>query len=191
MTMKTIHPNSTSSVRSRERLRSRGAAMVESIVVISVFILFFVGMVYFRSLYTQKLRVQRLARAAAVAHAMGACNGNPLDRIKNDMQASASGSGAGRTAGDAPIKTPTSSDPKASGPLGQALGNQGVVGDPIAGVLIQAGAAGTRRDNAWSPPRGFSAKVGSYAYMSCGEDQHDGNAGGMLDYIKGVFTSKF
>ena len=160
--------------------------MVESIIVISVFILFFVGMVYFKSLYTQKLRVQRLARAAAVAHAMGACEGNALDRIKNDMQQSATGTGSGKQAGDAKITTPTAGD-KAGAPLGKALDNQGVVGDPIAGVFIQGNAAGNSRQNAWSAPKGFAAKVGSNAYMSCGDDQHDGNPAGFLDFVKGEF----
>jgi len=63
--------------------------MVEAICVISVFILFFLGMVYFESLYRKSLRVYQLARAAAVADAMGGClNPDPLAAIQQDLQGS-------------------------------------------------------------------------------------------------------
>ena len=77
--------------RNTPRARSRGAAMVEAIVVISVFILFFVGMVYFESLYHEQLRALQLARAAAVAYAMDACpdNTDPLRTVRRTCTAPA------------------------------------------------------------------------------------------------------
>jgi hypothetical protein len=56
--------------------------MVEALVVISIMILFFLGMVYFDALYAQKLRVMSLARSATVAYAINGCQGDPLGYIE-------------------------------------------------------------------------------------------------------------
>jgi hypothetical protein len=62
--------------RNRVAARARGTAMVEAIVVISVMIVFYGGMVYFESIYHNQIVVQSQARSAAVANAMGACQGS-------------------------------------------------------------------------------------------------------------------
>ena len=76
-----------SRARLANRARRRGAAMVESIVVIPVFILFFVGMMYFRKLYQNQLYVMRLARTAAVSYGMNGCNGSPTAAIDEEIAA--------------------------------------------------------------------------------------------------------
>ena len=81
--------------------------MVESLVVISIMILFFLGMVYFSALYQQKLRVMALARAATVAYGMNGCTGNELGYIQNEM---------GGT-------NPNPSGPQAGPPLALLAGN--------------------------------------------------------------------
>jgi len=60
----------------RNRGRERGAALVESLILTSALCLGLLGLVYFRELYTTQLRVQRLARASAIAHSMAACTAN-------------------------------------------------------------------------------------------------------------------
>jgi hypothetical protein len=62
--------------RNKAAARARGAAMVEAIIVISVMIVFYGGMVYFESLYHSQIVVQSQARSAAVANAMDACQGS-------------------------------------------------------------------------------------------------------------------
>lgn len=69
----------------RSQRAARGAAMVESLVVISVMILFFLGMVFFHSMYGQKLRAMTLARSATVAHAMNACGDSPSAYIQAEL----------------------------------------------------------------------------------------------------------
>ncbi len=181
-----------------DRAKARGAAFVESLIVISTFILFFMGMVYFRSLYKQKIHVEQLSRAAAVSFAMGACHGNALDSVKQDMMPSGQATpNSGQQQGSADLSgiTPTKTNPPVGGQNGQGKGNavgnmmnnQGVIGDPISGVTIQAQASST----SGGPKTGFHGQAQSSSYMSCGEDQHAGDPAGFLDYIKGEFTSAF
>ena len=56
------------------RRRARGAVLVEAVIVISTLTLGLMGLSFFRKLYVNELRVQRLARAAALAHAMSGCD---------------------------------------------------------------------------------------------------------------------
>lgn len=67
------------------RKRKRGAVLVEAVTVISFFIVCFLGIIYFKDLYTAKLHAQRLARASAIAHAMGACRGSATAGIEDDL----------------------------------------------------------------------------------------------------------
>ncbi len=163
--------------------------MIEAVVVISIFILFFLGMTYFRSMYQNKLHVQRLARAAAVAYALDACQGDPLGAIKADL-GTATDNGSGQQQGGANTSGMTSqSTPVGNGdPSAKALGDEGVVGDPIAGINVQAPASGTSKPSPWASEIGFRATVSSNAYMSCGEKQEDGDVGGAFKYIKGLIT---
>src|SRR5687768_8991176 len=69
----------------RNRIATRGAVFVEAIAVVSFFIIAFLGIVYFRDLYLEKLRVQRMARAAAMMYAMGACASDPNAAIAADL----------------------------------------------------------------------------------------------------------
>ncbi len=182
---------------SRRRASRRGAAMVEAIVMISMFIMFFLGMVYFRSMYQQKLKVQRLARAAAVSYALAACNGDPLASIKADL-GTATDNNSGQQQGGANLggMTPNpsgvgSNAGSSASPVASAMGNEGVVGDPIAGINVKAPAAGTSTGK-FGTQIGFKANVSSDAYMSCGENQEDGDVGGALKYIQGEISgSKF
>jgi hypothetical protein len=180
-------------MRPHNRARTRGAAMVESIVMISMFILFFMGMVYFRSMYQQKLRVQRLARAAAVSYALAACNGDPMASIQADL-GSASNNNSGQQQGTANLggmnPNPSgvgSNAGSSNSPTASALSGQGMAGDPIAGINVQAPAAGTTKSR-FGTTVGLRSTVSSNAYMSCGENQQDGNVGGALQYIKGEIS---
>lgn len=164
--------------------------MVEAIVVISVFILFFVGMVYFQSLYQKKLRVQELARAAAVAYAMGACSGgNPLAAVQQDLGGARDRGSGNQSGGAGQVNTQNQATigNQGNAPVGNALANQGLIGDPMAAIGIQAKAAGTTKNGPTSPRTGFRAKVASNSYVSCGDVQKDGDVRGVLGFVESAF----
>lgn len=70
----------------RRRARSRGAVFVEALVVISALSLGLAALLYFRDLYLRQLSAARLARGAALAHALAACESNaPAEWLGRDL----------------------------------------------------------------------------------------------------------
>jgi hypothetical protein len=166
--------------------------MVEAIAVISIFILFFLGMAYFRSMYQQKLRIMRLGRAAAVGYALNGCTGDPLALVNPDLKGASNGGQSGQSNGSAPGLSGTpGADPSvgqnAGNPVGQALGSQGMVGDPIGVINMQAPASGTTQSSPMAQTVGFNANVSSNSYMSCGEVPQPGTAAGAISYAEKLF----
>lgn len=172
--------------------------MVEAVFVISVFILFFLGMAYFRSMYQQKLRVSRLARAAAVGYALNGCQGDPLALINQDLGSASNGGQSGSTQGSTQGVTgqagskgdPTVSGNSGSGnPVSSSLGSSGMTGDPIAVLNLQGpAAAGTTQSSPWATKIGFSATVSTSSYMSCGDVAQPGTAAGAWNYAEKFFN---
>jgi hypothetical protein len=164
--------------------------MVEAIFMISVFILFFLGMVYFRSMYEQKLRVSQLARSAAVGYALGGCkDSNPLSLVSKDLgSASNNGSnanGQGNSSQNQSANVGTSGN--GGDPLSGSMSDTGVAGDKIAQIAISGPAAGTTKSSPWAQSIGFRAKVGTSSFMSCGEERQDGSVGGAFKYVGSMF----
>jgi hypothetical protein len=54
----------------------RGAVLVEALILVSTLVLGFLGLIYFRDLYLDQLRVLNLARASALAHSLAGCSAN-------------------------------------------------------------------------------------------------------------------
>jgi hypothetical protein len=163
--------------------------MIESIVCISVFILFFLGMVYFRSMYQQKLRMTRLGRAAAVGYALSGCSGsNPLAQVSADLgnatnagqPGAQQGTGGGISSGNPSVGS--------GAPLSGAESSKGTIGDPIALIKMSGPASGTTQSSAIGPKLGFSATVGTSSYMSCGQAPEAGSVSGALQFVKGLFS---
>jgi hypothetical protein len=166
--------------------------MVEAIVVISVFILFFMGMAYFRGVYQQKLRVTRLARAAAVGYALNGCTGDPLALVTPDLAGASNGGQSGKGSGTATGPSGASgSDPSvgqnAGNPVGSALGDQGMTGDPIAVLNMTAPSSGMNTPTPLAVSLGFKASVTANSYMSCGEVPQPGTAAGAWNYAEKLF----
>lgn len=174
--------------RRRGRAARRGAAMVEAIVVIPVFIALFVGMMYFRQLYKHQLVVMRLARAAAVTYAMTGCNGSPTEAIDQDIVASgAAVADVGITPGSTHVGSSGTTNPTVGSggtPVGSALSDKGMDKDGVASVSLSA------RASAGSPLYSlvFRSTVTSSAYMSCGEVPMRGDATDALKYVKDLFS---
>jgi hypothetical protein len=165
--------------------------MVEAVCVISVFILFFVGMVYFESLYHEQLHVQQLARAGAVAYAMDACNDtNSLQTVQQDLGTANGQNGTPVTGTPATVSVAKPNKPignQGSDPLGSALGSKGFFGDKVTDITINGKAAGTSKNGPFAERTGFRSDVASNSYMSCGDKQEAGGAGAFIDMVKGVF----
>lgn len=173
---------------------TRGAAMVEALVVISVFILFFLGMVYFRSMYQQKLRVMRLSRAAAVGFSLNGCNGAATQNLTPQDLAGVSDSNSQTSSnGTANVGGTPGADPsvgqKAGNPVGGALSSQGMMGDKIAALNLATPASGTSKPSPMAKTLGFKANVSSISYMSCGEPHKAGDFSGLLSYATSLFST--
>jgi hypothetical protein len=178
------------SLKSRD-LRARGArrgtAMLEAIIVISVFILFFVGMIYFRKLYQEQLTIMRLSRAAAVGYAMNGCNGTPTENISKDLLGTsivvdATGDPSGSTHVGSTGGTNPKVGKKGGNPVGGALGGTGLDGDKIASDTLSTTASAGSPESAL-----FKATVRSTSFMTCGEPHKAGDASDMLTYVKDLF----
>ncbi len=158
--------------------------MIEAVFVISIFILFFVGMLYFESLYHTKIRVQGLARAAAVAYAMDACkDANPLQTVQQDLHASTGHGDSPPPSSTATVPVGTPNKPVGNNggdPLGSAMKSQGLAGDPTTDIGVNGTASGTTG----KPGSGFHASVSSDSYLSCGDAQGDGSAGSAWSFVK-------
>ena len=176
--------------------------MVEAVICVSVFILFFLGLSFFRRMYEQKFKVSQLSRAAAVAYALSGCpkGADALAQVKPDL-GSAKDNESGSSTGNNPgIGGNGSTDPSLPGsrsgssqsPVGSLMGNQGVAGDPIAGISIQAGAnAGTNSGSKFSANQVFfSTTVHANSFMSCGEQRQDGDKNGNFSFSGGFQYAK-
>ncbi len=180
--------------RTRRRRRAeRGAIVVEAIVVISVFILIFVGMIFFYELYRHKLTVTRLARAAAVGFGMNGCNGSatatiaediPIDHVIIGPETGKPISGGGGASSITGASPPVG---KGGGnPIGSAAGSKKLGQDVTQQVRIDspefsAGSVATRV---------FKASTTSTSYMTCGEPHMAGDPGDVWDDIKDIFSLK-
>jgi hypothetical protein len=172
--------------------------MVEAVFIISIFVTFFFGMNYFRSLYHQKLRVMQLGRAGVVAYAMDACptNVNALAQIQPDLGTAqdSTQNASGKTAGTSPGSTVSAPSTQVgqhtqSDPVSGAMSDSGFGGDPIAAINLQAPATALGKSDMFTTI-GFQSTVHTTAAMSCNDKQQDGDIGGALHYVSGLFDHK-
>jgi hypothetical protein len=192
-----LSPHRAARVRPYRRAARRGASMVEAVFIISIFVSFFFGMNYFRSLYHQKLRVMQLGRAGVVAYAMDACpsGGNALAQIQPDLQTveDSTQNASGKTSGTNPgVQPPPTSVGQSnnghspSDPVSGAMSSAGFGGDPIAAINLQAPASALGQTDPLTTI-GFQSTVHTNAAMSCGDKQEDGDIGSALKYVSGLF----
>jgi hypothetical protein len=175
------------------RAGARGAAMVEAVCVIAVFILFFLGMTYFRTMYQQKLRIARLARAAAVGYALNGCQGSPLALVQQDLGSGSNGSQSGQQSGSAqgPSGAPNSNPSvgqNTGNPVNSALGSAGMTGDPIAVITLTTPVSASAQSSPLAPAMGFNTTLSNNSYMSCGDVAQAGTAAGAWNYASSLFN---
>ncbi|MBN9161692.1 MAG: hypothetical protein BGO98_27440 [Myxococcales bacterium 68-20] len=176
-------------VRTGTRATARGAILVEAIVVISFFITCFIGVVYFRALYVQKLHLQRLARSAAIAHAMGACASDPRAAIERDV-------GARRLEGRTESGIPFDAIPtvpalphgeNGATALARAREKNGDSGlDQITVVRLEGDASATTRGPD-GREAGYRSTPSSTSYVVCADEAPDDRYEGIVEQIANLF----
>ena len=151
---------------------SHGAVFIEALIVISVFIIFLLGILYFRELYLAKFRSQRLARAGALAHAMGACKTDVNAAIKSELPKShrpqQGTSGQDALVPKMPADQGESRATRTFEGISQNRG--GTVLNRVDMVNISASASATTRPDPLGPEKGFRGTVGSRSYVSCADE---------------------
>jgi len=160
---------------------------VEAIFVISILTLGLMGLAFFRKLYVNELNVQRLARAAALAHAMSGCDEQETeDWIAKDL--------ANFTA-----LTPTQESQTALGnepgaipsDAGGMLADNGVTTQNGEGIVnritiadLSGNAAVSSAPDATGRSTNFQADLRSISYVSCGDEVEKRQYSGVLDMLE-------
>jgi hypothetical protein len=179
----------TRTMRRRSASASLGAAMLEAIIVIMVFIVFLIGMIYFRVLFTHKLASMRLSRVAAVSYGMIGCSGSQTNAITPDLTLDtfAAATPIPATAGSVDVTLIPGAGPSfgqiPGSPVQTAAGTfQDQFADNITGMGISSTAAAGTTGNTW-----FSSTVNGNSYMSCGESPQAGSINDIIPYVKSLF----
>ncbi len=168
--------------RSR-RHRPRGAVFVEALVVISVFILFLLGILFFRELYLKKLSTMRLARAGAMAHAMAACKPDIGAILRDDIPAS---SKASRRSTTEPLLTERAKAPESKADNIFDKMDDGSGGTPlneVNDVGLSSSASATSKPSPFEAEIGFRGDVTSNSYVSCGDELQTEQYGAIAPFI--------
>lgn len=165
------------------RRRSRGAVFVEAVIIITSFVLFLMGMMFFRRIYGNKLLAMRAARGATLAHAMGGCKANePQAWLQRDKPA-----GAGTNRGESKNPQPTTASPPDDAKAKQVYdslpqtGQDGSFLNPIDNVTL------SKPVTVLSKNKGYRGNVASISHASCNDEVRNGD----FDEVVGKITSVF
>jgi hypothetical protein len=166
---------------------------VESLIVVSTFILLFLGMVFFRDLYSKSFKPARLARATVIAYSMAGCPSgkDPGTWAGTDLSPKAG------TYAPALTQTPVSAPNQPAIPSKRAqkvmgeipgAGSNGSTINPIAdlGFTLKAGA--TTTSGKLGARKGFVKAVGATSFVSCGEAVRDDDFKGIVGYALSKFN---
>jgi len=160
--------------------------MTEAVIVLAFFVMTFLAVLYFRALYVQKLHVQRLARAAALGHAMGACQGDPQASIAPDLGRRRLGKGS---AASVPFDGVSSTGgDKGSEGLRNVRAKKSDTGlVDVTTVTVRGGAAVVSKPDPAKPEQGFRGEASSASFVVCGDPTPDDRYEGMVDQITSLF----
>jgi hypothetical protein len=188
-------PRRTALVR---RGRSRGVVFVEAVIIVTTMTLFFMAIIFFRSVYVKKVRTQSLARASAIAYSMGGCeNNDPTAWAGRDLGGNAASSRTDEEQipkqnpeGYTPEPKPTGDGTeKAEGIMDKLpqTGNDDSILNPVARIGLADEASVTTRDGALGPRRGFTHAVTARSHVSCGDVVRDGDFDEIVDVVTSMF----
>ena len=182
--------------RARQRRSRRGAAFVESILVISALTLGLLSVVFFRDLYEKKLRAMRLARASALAHAMIGCtNDAPRDWIGRDLERfrATTAEQERQPARARNASAPPSAGADDAGRSNRVLGNTGSISSDGEGLLNPITSTGLSGRSSASASGGalsvsrrsvFETDVRSRSFVTCGEEIKESDYDRVLAMVK-------
>jgi len=175
----------------------RGAVLVEALIVTSLLALTFMGLVFFRDFYVQKLVAARLARGSVLVHSMTGCTDNSNEPAQWIGQADLLKLTAARPGYDQrPASDPNTMDnTSAVGEAGDVMGRvPGLSGDgkgimnPIVNSHLSGRSRTTTKSGALSPERTvFDQELHARSFVSCADPVRDGNFGDVIKYIEGIF----
>jgi hypothetical protein len=168
------------------------------LIVISALTLGLSGLAYFRDLYLRQLSAMRLARAAALAHALAGCKDNaPASWLGRDLaDYRASGAGADRQS----ARGGGSPKPLAGGDGGRAarlFGGSGSAtsdGEGLLNPITDADVSGTARLRGQRDGRTatlFQGQARSRSSVSCGEAVRDGDFDQLIPVIRDEAAALF
>jgi hypothetical protein len=146
--------------------------------------------VYFRELYLAKMRVQRVARASAMAHAMGACEVDPRAGLEKDVPPRFDSN-------TDPNPKPQTFDTKGKQKADEALGGldrskTGTPLDTITKITLTTSASAMTKPDPTGKKQGFSSDdVGSSSFVTCGDKVTDGQYEEILPHITDIFGTFF
>jgi len=177
------------------RRRQRGAAFVEALIIVCSFVLFTIGLVFFFNLYTKKLRVARLARASAMAYAMGGCQANsPTDWVKVDLPSGSTSSPGqennkqstresrgvqGGTEGGDKAKSIVSSLP--------GTGDDNNILNPVGSVGMSMSVTTESKPSPLAAGTGFTQVARSTSHVTCNDKVRDGDFNEIVGYVTDLF----
>jgi len=171
------------------RFKKRGAILVEAAIVIASFVLFFMGIVYFRMFYTKQIRMGRLARASTIAYSMGACEASdPGEWARPDISKQTTQATSNNQNEKVEKKESTSpggeQSNEAQGMLSEipGAGSDDSWLNPIGHLGLSTEARSSDR-----PGKGFKGTASSTSFVSCGDKVRPGQ----YDEILGIITRHF
>jgi hypothetical protein len=178
----------------RQRARKRGAVMVEALIVVSLLILCFMGLIFFRAYYTKTLVATRLARGSILVYSMTGCGDTNEPAQWLGFKDLANLSAARPNQGSQPAqsgRTPAT----ASGTGGSVLsripglsGDGGGILNPITVSDLSGRVRVTTSGGTFSPRRTmFENQVHARSFVSCGDPIRNGEWSDVLSYISGIF----
>ncbi|HVJ92872.1 MAG TPA: hypothetical protein VM580_23890 [Labilithrix sp.] len=156
----------------RQRRRTRGAVFVEALIVISVFVTFLLGIVYFRELYLTKMTGQRLARAGSLAHAMAACKSDVNATLKADLPKEQTLRQTSAKDGPRPTDPQLPSSSESGGNMMGKVAERrgGTILNEVGSVAISGSASATSKPGMFQAETGYRGTVVSASYVSCGDE---------------------
>jgi hypothetical protein len=191
-------PSTFSPSRARlRRTRSDGAIFVEAIIIIASFTLMFLGMVFFRVLYINSVKISLLARGAGIAYSMSGCRdvtpkqwvGTDAGNIYSILQPNPPSNDQAPT--DKPVAAQGSDTASGATSKIPGLGGAGFL-NPIIEVSDTATLSSTTKSGGIFASRRtiFRKRLQPHTYVTCGDIVRDGSFDEVVDYVKDVFDSK-
>ena len=164
----------------RAHRHARGAILAEALLVITSLILMLLGLIYVHLIFTRQLRVQKAARAAAFAYALGGCEGTTAPGLsQEDLKLLGSpATVAGSSDSIATAHQHQNSVPAAGNAFSRASSDNTGFGLPdTASIAARANASASDGRST------LTGEVHARTTLLCNEEAREGNLNNSVSYI--------